>query len=398
MVADSGPLFHFGDIQIEGLKVQPASAILNLAPFAKGQPYREQSLLDFQERVQKLNLFDSVFINMEPDATRADGAPVTVQVHEAPLQQAILGVGASSDTGPRVSVEHLHRHVFNQDWQAKTKLQLAKVDSSLQIDLTSHPQPGRRRWLVSGQFAKETDTYDSVTTSERFRFGQLREGQRLDLTRYIEYQSARVTANNGVKVTDATAISGNQQYAWRDVDSQVLPTKGITALVQLGLGHSFATTENSGPFGRLYGRMTWYRPLPWDWDGVFRVEGGRMLARESVSVPDTLLFRAGGDESVRGYDYRSIGVTRDGALVGGRAMTTVSAEVAHPFLKKYPSILGAVFIDAGGVADQYADIKMQRGYGAGIRWRSPVGPLKIDLAYGEQIKSFRIHFTVGITL
>lgn len=399
VVADSGPIFHFGDITIEGLKVQPASAILNLAPFAKGQVYRERALLDFQERVQKLNLFDSVFINMEPDASKADGAPVTVQVHEMPLQQATVGIGASSDTGPRISVEHLHRHVFNQAWQAKTKLQLAKVDSSLQVDLTSHPQPGRKRWLVSGQLARETDSTDSVTGSERFRFGQLREGERLEMTRYVEYQSARVKSKAGEIVADATAVSGTIQYAWRDVDSQVLPTKGITALTSVGLGHSFATTESSGLFSRLYGRLTWYRPLPWGWDATTRVEGGRVLSRgESVSVPDPLLFRAGGDESVRGYAYRSIGVTREGALVGGRAMTTVSAELAHPFLKSYPSILGAVFFDAGGVADQFADIKMQRGYGAGIRWRSPVGPLKIDLAYGEQEKSFRVHFSVGITL
>lgn len=398
VVADSGPVFHFGDIFIEGLKVHPASAILNLAPFSKGDVYREQSVLDFQERVQKLNLFDSVFINLDQDQSRAEAAPVTVQVHELPLQQATVGVGVSSDTGPRISIEHLHRHVLNQDWQAKTKLQLAKIDSNLQLDLVSHPQPERKRWLVSGQLAREEDNSDAVTTSERLRFGQLREGERLELTRYVEYQSARVKAKSGEQVSDASAISGTLQYAWRDVDSQTLPTKGITALTSVGLGHSFATRESSGVFSRLYGRLTWYKPLPWGWDATTRVEGGRVLSRETVSVPDPLLFRAGGDESVRGYDYRSIGVTRDGALVGGRAMTTVSAELAHPFLKKYPSILGAVFFDAGGVADQFADIKLQRGYGAGVRWRSPVGPLKIDLAYGEQTKSFRIHFSVGITL
>ena len=399
MVADSGPVFHFGDIVVEGLKVQPASAILNLAPFDKGEVYSEHALLDFQERVQKLNLFDSVFVNMEPDPTLAGAAPVLVQVHESPLQQATLGVGVSSDTGPRVSVEHLHRHILNDDWQAKTKLQLGKIESNLQVDLTSHPAPGRKRWLVSGQLARERDnTSDALTTSERFRFGQLQEGERLERTRYVEYQSARVNAKSGEKVSDASALSGTLQYVWRDVDSQTLPTKGITALASVGIGHSFATSESSGPFSRLYGRLLWFKPLPWGWDATTRVEGGRVLSAATVSVPDPLLFRAGGDESIRGYGYRSLGVNRDGAVVGGRAMTTFSAELAHPFLKKYPSILGAVFIDMGGVADQFSDIKPQRGYGAGVRWRSPVGPLKIDLAYGEQVKSFRIHFSVGITL
>ncbi|RZI84628.1 MAG: outer membrane protein assembly factor [Rubrivivax sp.] len=398
MVADSGPIFHFGDIYIEGLKVQPASAVLNLAPFSKGQVYREQSLLDFQERLQKLNLFDSVFVNMEPDQALAAAAPVTVQVHELKLQQATVGVGVSSDTGPRISVEHLHRHPLGYDWQAKTKLQLARVDSNFQVDLISHPLPERKRWLASTQFARQLDDSDAVTSSERLRFGQLEEGERLERTRYVEYQSASVKAKSGEQVSQASAVSGTIQWAWRDVDSQTLPTKGITLLSSLGLGHSFATSESSGVFGRAYGRLTWYRPLPWDWDATTRVEAGRVLSRETVSVPDPLLFRAGGDESVRGYGYRSIGVTRDGALVGGRAMTTASLELAHPFLKKYPSILGAVFFDAGGVADQFADIRPQRGYGVGLRWRSPVGPLKIDLAYGEKDRAVRLHFSVGITL
>lgn len=398
VVADSGPLFHFGDIAIEGLNKQPASAVLNLAPFSKGQVYREQALLDFQERVQKLNFFDSVFINMEPDQSQADAAPVTVQVHEMKLQQATVGVGVSSDTGPRVSVEHLHRNIFDQAWQAKTKLQVAKVDSNFQVDLTSHPLPGRKRWLASTQLARQLDTSDAVTSSERLRFGQLQEGERLERTRYVEYQSATVTAKTGEKVSEASALSGLVQWAWRDVDSQTLPRKGITLLSSLGAGHSFATSESSGFFGRAYGRLTWYRPLPWDWDATTRVEAGRVLSRESVSVPDPLLFRAGGDESVRGYGYRSLGISREGAIVGGRAMSTFSAELAHPFLKKYPSILGAVFFDAGGVADQFADIETQRGYGVGLRWRSPVGPLKIDLAYGEQVRSVRMHFSVGISL
>jgi translocation and assembly module TamA len=213
VVADSGPVFHFGDVYIEGLKVQPASAVLNLAPFSKGQVYREQALLDFQERIQKLNLFDSVFVAMEPDQASADAAPVTVQVRELPLQQATLGAGVSSDTGPRVSAEHLHRHVLGYDWQAKTKLQLGKADSSLQVDLTSHPLAGRKHWLASMQLARQLDSSQSVTTSERLRFGQSQEGERLERTRYVEYQSAAVNAESGEKVSEASAICGQPDLA-----------------------------------------------------------------------------------------------------------------------------------------------------------------------------------------
>ncbi len=203
---------------------------------------------------------------------------------------------------------------------------------------------------------------------------------------------------SGHTVSKASALSGTYQWIWRHVDHQLLPTRGITAICALSGGHSFAALENSGFFGRAYGRLVWYRPLPWGWFSSTRVEAGRVLASEAVSVPDPLLFRAGGDESVRGYSYRELGVQADGVTVGGRAMGTASVEVAHPILARFPSIQGAVFMDVGGVANQFADIQAHRGYGAGLRWRSPVGPLRLDLAYGEQSRSIRLHFSVGISL
>jgi len=398
VVADSGPLFRFGDVFIEGLERQSAQAILNVAPFNKGEAYREQALLDYQERLQKLNLYESVFVTLTPDADMAAAAPVTVQVREAPLQQALFGVGVSSDTGPRISVEHLHRRPFGWDWQAKSLVHLGRIDSDVQLDLISDPREQRKRWLMGAEWARKVDNDDATTESQRLRFGQTRDGERLARTRYVEYQRAVVTSDAGDTVTEASAVSGLLQWAWRDVDSQLLPTKGITALGSFSVGQSFATSETSGTFGRAYGRFTWYRPLGSDWYATSRLEAGRVYAADNVSIPDTLLFRAGGDESVRGYAYRDLGVQVNGVTVGGRAMATGSIEVAHPILKRLPSILGAVFLDVGGVDNDLGNIRLSRGYGVGVRWRSPVGALKLDLAYGEQRNLPRLHFSVGVSL
>lgn len=398
VVADSGPAYYFGDVYIEGLKEQRASSVLNLVSFVKGQLYREQLLLDFQERLQKLNLFDSVFVTLNTDPVLAAAAPVSVQVRELPLQDATLGIGASSDTGPRITAEHLHRRFMGWDWLAKTKLQLGREESNVQVDLISHPLPGRRRWLASTQLSRQEDSLKAITTGERLRLGQMQEGDRLERTRYVEYQRAEVEDQSGTTVSKASALSGTYQWIWRHLDHQLLPTKGVTAIGAVSAGHSFAALENSGFFGRAYGRLIWYRPLPWGWFSSTRVEAGRVLAADSVSVPDPLLFRAGGDESVRGYSYRELGVKADGVTVGGRAMGTASLELAHAIVARFPSIQGAVFMDVGGVSNQFVDIQPHFGYGAGLRWRSPVGPLRLDLAYGEQSRSFRVHFSVGISL
>ncbi len=398
IVADSGPRFFYGPLTIEGLKRQPESAIRNTAGFRQGQPYREAEVLDFQERLQKLNLFESVFVTLNDDPAQAKEAGVTVQVREMPLQQATFGVGVSSDTGPRVSVEHLHRLLWGLPWQAKSKVQLGREESVLQTDLTSHPNAGRKRWLLSLQGSRQLDTDDALTLSYRARAGQSDEGDRLERLTYAEFLRAKVTSSDGLDLSDASALSGNQQLIWRDVDSQILPTRGFTANVQGSVGHTFSTMEEAGWFGRAYGRLTWYRPLPGQWYASLRAEGGHVFAADDVSVPDTLLFRAGGDESVRGYGYRTLGEQRNGVTVGARTMVTGSAELARPMWQRFPSLWGAVFIDAGDATDRWADLDPKLGYGMGVRWRSPVGPLRLDLAYGQEERQYRLHFSVGITL
>lgn len=398
LVADSGPAYAFGDIRVEGLSRQPASAVVNLAPFKKGDPYQETLVLDWQERIQKLNLFENLFVSTDYDPAQAKAAPVLVQLRELPLQSATAGIGASSDTGPRVSAEHLHRNVFGLDWQAKTAILLGRRNSRGQLDLTSHPWPGRVRGLFSAQASYLLDDDDAETVSQRVRVGLLHEGERRERTDYIEYQHASVTSKSKQIVSNATALSGTSQWIFRDVDNQILPTRGSTTLAALTLGQTYSALDETGPFVRAYGRLTAYQPLPANWYLTARAELGQVFAGDQVSVPDTLLFRTGGDESVRGYAYRSLGVLRDGVIVGGRALATSSVELAHPILKRMPSLWGAVFVDVGDAADRMGDLRPNVGYGVGVRWRSPVGPLRLDIAHGTESKQWRLHFSVGISL
>jgi translocation and assembly module TamA len=155
-------------------------------------------------------------------------------------------------------------------------------------------------------------------------------------------------------------------------------------------------TDGKGPFGRVHGRLTWYKPLGGDWYSITRIEAGHLFARDRVGIPDTLLFRAGGDDSVRGYAYRSLGPVVDGVVTSGRLMMTASAEVARPISPKYPAFWWAAFVDAGDAANRWSEIHPALGYGLGLRWRSPVGPLRLDLAYGERVKKARVHLSVGI--
>ncbi|MEN9377047.1 MAG: hypothetical protein RL710_2204, partial [Pseudomonadota bacterium] len=117
-------------------------------------------------------------------------------------------------------------------------------------------------------------------------------------------------------------------------------------------------------------------------------------------LPSTQLFLTGGDNGVRGYGYHDIGVTlADGQTTAGRYLAVGSVEWQRPItrngqLTQWESTL---FVDAGAVADEPSSLDAKIGVGAGVRWKSPVGPLQMDLAYALATQRFRLHLNVGFS-
>jgi translocation and assembly module TamA len=196
--------------------------------------------------------------------------------------------------------------------------------------------------------------------------------------------------------TKAIALSLNYSGVWRDLDSVVLPTQGVSLSGQVGAGHSHGSNADPGPFARLYARFTGYLPVGKVWYGQARVEFGQVFLRPNMVVPESQQFRAGGDDSVRGYSYRSLGPIVDGSVGSGNVMYTGSVELARPFVDSMPSLWGAVFVDAGNAGNSFDHLDPAVGLGVGLRWRSPVGPLRLDWAYGRQVHRSRLHFSIGI--
>jgi translocation and assembly module TamA len=390
---DSGALYKLGAIRVDGLQRYDESTVRRLATFSAGAAYNEKLLLDYQERLQKLGLFESAAVEMDPDPAGAAAAPVLVRVRELTLQQATVGAGISANTGPRVTLEHRHRRPFGIAWVATNKFELGSSLKSWQGELISHPLEGLYRNLVAGS-SERLRSGEEIRTSWSARIGRTQDTQRIERLYFAELVHARV--DNNVGRTSSEALTGNYHWIFRDLDSVLLPTSGYTLSAQAALGRALNSTEENGPFARGYARLTAYRPLGASWYASARVEAGEVFARDAVGIPDTLLFRAGGDDSVRGYAYRTLGPLVDGAVASGRMLFTGSAEIARPISPKLPSVWWAVFVDAGNAARRWTELKPVYGYGVGLRWRSPVGPLRVDLAYGEEIKAFRMHLSVGI--
>jgi translocation and assembly module TamA len=249
------------------------------------------------------------------------------------------------------------------------------------------------RWF-SGITVERLLTDSDVVLAQRLRLGRALEFARINRSHYLEWDRNTRRTDLARDVTEATTL--NQTLLWRDVDSPLLPTTGETLGVRAGVGQIRNSGRGSGPVAHLWTRATIYRPLGAGWYGQVRLEAGQVFAKESAVVTDGLGFRAGGDNSVRGYAFRSLGPLRDGAVASGKSVFTASAEVARPLSARQPTLWGAAFLDAGDAADSWRQLQPVTGAGVGLRWRSPVGPLQLDLAYGQATRRVRLHFSVGI--
>ncbi len=403
----SGPRFHAGEMVIEGLERQDAKSVLNLADFSTGAAITEQRLLDYQERIQRSGLFEGVSVTADADPAQAGAATINVRVREAPLQQATFGIGVSANSGARVTAEHVHRRIGGLRATLRNKLEWGTKHTLYEGELASHALEGLYRNLLGGAWERVESDTDRVY-SARVRLGRAYETQRQERLWFGQIEQVRVrpfdtsTDASASTSTDTTAATLNFHGTWRDLDSIVLPTRGTSIAFQSGAGRVLSADASgpvqpkSGPFARLHVRAQWWQPFGDRWYAQARIEAGQVFARDEVEVPETQRFRAGGDDSVRGYAWRSLTPQVGGVDVGGRVVATGSVEIAHPVSEKLPSVWWAAFVDAGRAAESWNGFSPAWGAGLGVRWRSPVGPLRADVAYGDEEQRWRLHFSIGI--
>ena len=198
-------------------------------------------------------------------------------------------------------------------------------------------------------------------------------------------------------IDDRRALTLGYSWNYRILDSRIDPRIGYTVSAQFSGALKGVASDAS--FGRVYTRAMRFQPLDTEnpsKSGILigLLEIGHVFSNSRSDVPTENLFRAGGAQSLRGYGYQAIGVTEGEAVVGGRALAVASLEYQHPVAN---STWLAGFVDVGNAVDRFSDFKPLWGYGVGVRWRTPIGPINLDAAYGDAARRWRLHFSVGYT-
>lgn len=394
VVIDSGPRYVFGALQVRGLERYEPLLIERHAAFKPGQPYRRSLLLDFQTRLQNLPQFSSIIVNLDTARAVADGgqsartAPVQVQVVEAKSRKISFGIGYSTNNGARNEVNYQSYNFLNQAWTLNSAAVVEQNRQNLALALDTPPNPlgYRLLWRASGE---RTDIQELVTRRDKFGVTRTRNQFGIETGVSLNWQQERRLPTGGIQETDQALVFDWHWYR-RMVDDPLAPMDGN--LTEIKVGGASKSVASDQDFVRSYARhQSWIAFGQRDVLSL-RAEVGYTASTTRLGIPQEYLFRVGGTQTVRGFAYQSIGFLEGGAVVGGRAMSTLSTEYTHWF----GNWGAAAFVDAGAAADTAPTLHWYRGHGFGMRWRSPVGPLALDAARGQGEPGVRVHFAVAV--
>ena len=389
IVYDSGPAFTIGPLQVSGLHNYGRELIDRYNDLKPGERYNQDRLFALQSALQNTPYFSSVLVDIDSDTSNPSNVPVRVQVRESRPKRLGFGVGYTSNTGARAEVNFRHADFLNRAWSLASGVRLEQLRQIAFADVFLPPTSMDYRDSF-GVLAEKTDIQGLVTRRAAAGAVRTRVKGSIETRWSLNMQGEERTIGEQAPTTRKALTLG---WSWtrRDVDNVLDPRRGNVLNMQFGGATKLLVSDQN--FFRSYARYQHYFPV--GERDVFTVRGevGLTAAPSRDGIPQEFLFRAGGAQSVRGYAYQSLGVREAGAVVGGRFIAVGSAEYVHWLDAKWG---GAIFYDFGNAVDDRKDYRTFSGVGAGVRWRSPAGPLAFDVGYGVHERRVRPHFSLAI--
>jgi translocation and assembly module TamA len=301
-----------------------------------------------------------------------------------------VGVGYGTDTGPRIRLatefRRLNRRGHYSDGDARLSTTEQSITARYNIPV-GFPFPSL--WTVTGRYGRiEWVTSKTIQGFVGLSYAHLRGEIREVFT--VRYQ------RDDFEVAADTALSLLMQpiaaWTFSHADNRLYATRGIGGVIELrGALDGFAS---SASFFRAWTSLKAIRSLAPRIRGTLKADAGWIATEQFRELPPSIRFFAGGDRSIRGYDYQSLGpVNPNGDVTGGNSLLVGSAELEYRFLEKWGA---AVFLDVGNAFRDFSG-EIATGTGFGVRWISPVGQVRVDVGFGLQKEGskLRLHLSIG---
>ena len=394
LVLETGEPYRFGDVHYTGAPRYPESFLQTFLDFKPGDIYSAEKILQSQLNFASAERFRSVVIQPDKAGAREHTVPVNVELLPLPRKTVRLGAGYTTDYGPGFSARYEDLNVFDTAQRLESELNLSQ---RLQGAALRYVQPG------SADFRSNTNTRLSVQREDTVSYTTKSVSAEMERTKgfgsdrlgsiYLQLQQENSTA--GGDTTNTFLIVPGLRFSESRYDSLVRPTRGFYYKLE-----ARGTTQHFGSdigFAQFLGNGNILVPLPQRGSVKVRGQvGATSMNGDFMDVPIPFRFFTGGDSSVRGYAYQSLG-PKDarGNVVGGKHLLAGSIELERAIGTDWGI---AAFYDAGNAFDDFGSFQLAQGVGLGVRYYTPVGPIRLDLARqaGVSDPQYRFHFTVGM--
>ena len=411
----SGPRFQFGDIKFDNFSLEP-DLLNSLIPFQKGEYYSATRFHKLQNQLQATQYFGSVLAvpddKIEDNTQQKFTVPISVSLAPAKSHLFDLGIGYATDTQFRFSAGWRTPLINKYGHFQETKLEYSKINPTGKF-IYSIPLDHPINDLLQLKMTVENDDYEDLTTkffsAQVGRVVRKNKWQREIYTRYHQedwhYELDDTKPNTEWDVLDAASyiIPGITWSKTERTGSPLDPSHGFRQTYNVEGAHEDAGSDNT--FFSLHGRWNYITTLKANHRLVTRAELGAVFVDRDAELAPSLLFYAGGDQSIRGFAYQSIGVTIPSSsdptqavpiIVGGTRLVVASVEYQYYLNNKWRV---ALFSDGGSVANK-GEFNPVYSLGTGLHYMSPVGAIKIDFAYGidGDEQNWRVHINLGAEL
>jgi translocation and assembly module TamA len=387
VVLDSGPPYRFGALSVVGTQRYAPVLVENMSPVRPGEDYDREQLVVYQRRLAETGYFASVRAEIDAQAPDPAAAPLRVAVIEAPSKQFEAGISYNTDVGARLQLRYSDHDLADAAWRLRSSLALDDQIQEVQLDLDSPPREEGRfnNWFARASRKDiQNELARTFTLGVAHNFGTDVAPSAAILSWTLEEQQAGTGP-----VDNRYAVYLGYRSTFRRTDEVIAPRSGYFGSIDLG-GAPDALASQA--FLRVVGEGAMFFPVRRNGGVELRARAGRVLSDERTGIPTPFLFRTGGDQTVRGYAFESLGVREGDAIVGGRRLIVASAEYTHWLAESWGV---AAFLDAGDAWDSGEPFEAALGYGLGVRLRTPIGPARLDVAYGKETEEYRLHVSIG---
>jgi translocation and assembly module TamA len=396
LALETGPQYHFGPVSFIGKPNYPEKFLRRYLEFKPGDVFSYEKMAQTQANYANADRFREIAVTAKKEDAANEQIPVEIALTPSSAKSVKLGAGYGTDTGPRATFRYRDLNIFGLGQELETELKVSKV---LQGVSTRYIFPGEkdyRHYTALTASAQWEDTTTYVTKwikleAERARgFGNNRIGS-------VFLQARKEISDAGEQSTDTFLLMPGGRYSDMRYDDIIRPRKGFNYQIEIkGTHQAFGSSTG---FIQLTTGGDLILSLPAEFSLIMRARiGSTWQNGPPQELPISVRFFAGGDRSIRGYAYQSLGPKDDkGNVVGGRHMLTGTAELERYIGKNWGV---AAFYDAGNAFNNLAEYSAAQGAGAGLRYYSPIGPIKLDIArqIGVAEPDIRIHLTIGVAL